>query len=91
MYVSYTSSDEYAPITGTSIYSLLYNNTGIDDITIFLLDLGITDANKRKIDSIVSSFNRKIEYIQIKNEQLERLILIKFLLNLMSKQNENGH
>ena len=74
MFVSYTSSDEYAPMTGISIYSLLSNNTQTDEITIFLLDLGITDENKKKINGVVSYFGRRIEYIQVNDSVIENYI-----------------
>lgn len=71
MNIVYSSSDSYSQIAGISILSLLEHNTKIDDIHIYLIDNNISEKNKRNINGIVESFNRKITYIPPLNiEQL---------------------
>lgn len=63
IYVCYSSSDEYAEYTGVSLLSLLDNGNGQYISKIFMLDYGIKDVNRRKIQSIVDNFGLAIEYI----------------------------
>lgn len=63
MNVVYFSSDQFAPITGTSIVSLLENNRNVESITIYYIDDGVSDENKVKTEAIVKSYNREIVYI----------------------------
>lgn len=65
MYISYSSSDFYAPHTGISIASLLENNKDVENIEIFILDLGIEEDNKRRLSTIVDKFNRKLSFISV--------------------------
>lgn len=74
MYVSYSSSDSYAPHTGISILSLLENNQDSEFIHIFLLDLGISQKNKEKIQQIVDRFHRSITIMNVDNDTIRNTI-----------------
>ena len=58
------SSDLFVPVAAVSIVSILENNKGFDDITVYIIDDGITDERKKSLNLLVSSFERKICYIQ---------------------------
>lgn len=61
--VLYQSDNNYAVVTGVSIISLLDNNKDIDDITINLIDGGITKSNLDSIRYIVKQYNRTLNII----------------------------
>lgn len=60
--ILYATDENYAMYTGISLYSLLENNTSIDDIKIHILDNAVTDDSKEKLNSIASAFGCKIKY-----------------------------
>ncbi len=74
MYISYSSSEVYAPHTGISIFSLLDNNQDSEFIHIFLLDLGMSDVSKAKIRGIVESFGRSITIMNVDNDTIRRTV-----------------
>ena len=43
--------------------SLFENNKGFENISIYFIDMGISDANKNKLRSIVDSYNRRIDFV----------------------------
>lgn len=73
--VLYQSDNNYAVVTGVSIISLLENNRDIDDITVNLVDGGITKSNLDNIKSIVKKYNQTINIIDGKliEERLKAL------------------
>lgn len=64
--ILYQSNDSYATITGVSLYSLLKNNTDIDELTIYVLDDGILDENINKMKEICKKYNREIIFLDSK-------------------------
>lgn len=58
IHVVYASDDRFCEIMGVSILSLYENNKDMKDIAIYVLDSGISDENRRKIDSIPDKYNR---------------------------------
>lgn len=71
--VCYTSDNNYAHILGTAIYSLLVNNRDIENISIYVLDNGISQINKEIIDGIVKKFERKCYFLDV-TKQLEEVV-----------------
>jgi lipopolysaccharide biosynthesis glycosyltransferase len=61
--VLYQSDNNYAVVTGVSIVSLLENNQDIDELTVNLVDGGITKANLAHIKSIVERYDRVLNVI----------------------------
>lgn len=55
--IVYASDNSFASIMGTSIYSLLVNNTDAKRININILDSGINKINKDRIELILEKFN----------------------------------
>lgn len=61
--VAYAADDNYAKYFGISVLSLFKSNIGFDDINVYLLDCGISEDSKLKLDEIAKDYNRHIHYI----------------------------
>lgn len=61
--VLYQSDNNYAVVTGVSIVSLLENNKDIDELTIHLIDGGITEKNLANIKQVVKQYGRGLDII----------------------------
>lgn len=57
-HIVYASDDKFSEIMGVSIVSLLENSKDMDDIIIYILDSGIKDKNKEKVESLCSKYKR---------------------------------
>jgi len=67
MDVLYSSSDNYAFLTGISLMSLMENNKACPEINVYIMDNNITDKNKNKLSKIVEDFGRTIVYVPMPN------------------------
>lgn len=67
MNIVYASDDNFAEFLGISMISLFENNTECDNITIYILDDGIGDDNKEKLNSIGEKYNRKVIFMPVPN------------------------
>lgn len=63
LYVLYQANDYYAPYLGISLLSLLDHNKHMQEIRIFIIDDGITEANRRKIEQTAADFGRSVTYL----------------------------
>lgn len=63
MVVVYSSSDYFAPITGISILSLLESNHDSDNLTIYLVDNGISAENRLHLQHMVQEHGREIIFV----------------------------
>lgn len=63
MNIAYHSSDSYSPVLGTSIVSLLANNKDIDEINIYVIEDHISEQNKRRLNDMVTQYNRTLFFI----------------------------
>lgn len=61
--VLYQSDNNYAVVTGVSIVSLFENNQDIDELTVHLIDGGITEGNLKNIKSIAERYDRVLNII----------------------------
>lgn len=61
--ILYQANEYYAPYLGISLLSLLDWNKHIKNIKIFIIDDGISDDTKGKINKIAASFGRETVYI----------------------------
>lgn len=72
MHVVFSSDDNYTPLLGVAIYSLLENNKTVaqasiaDKIVIYIMDMDITAKNKKAINAIVAEYNSEIHYLDMK-------------------------
>lgn len=68
IHVVYASDDKFAEILGVSLTSLYENNKDMEQITIYLLDSGISEENKEKLESLSVKYNRKeLQWIEAKD------------------------
>ena len=63
MNVAYSTSDLYSELAATSIASLLENCKDIDEINIYVIDIGISDKHKQDLLDLVSSYNRTLVFL----------------------------
>ena len=81
MDVVYASSDLYSELAGISIVSLFENNQTEQEISVFIIDSGISAENKKKLKSVASRYSRSIVFLPGKD--IESLA--------GTKINVNGH
>lgn len=62
--ILYQANDYYAPYLGVSLLSLLDWNKHIKDIEIFIIDDGISEENKAKLEETAGMFGRQIFYLE---------------------------
>ena len=67
MNVVYASDNNFAEILGTSMVSLFENNKGCDEITVYILDDGINEENKARLESIGEKYERNLVFKRLPN------------------------
>lgn len=68
LYVVYASDDKFAEILGVSLTSLYENNKAMEQINTYVLDSGISDANKKKLNSVSEEYGRSpLQWLEAKN------------------------
>lgn len=72
MNIVYASDDNFAEILGVSMLSLFENNKEVPEITVYILDDAIKDQNKELLQSVASTYNRKIVFLPL-NDLKEKL------------------
>lgn len=72
--IFFTVNDSYTKYLSVSMASILYNLDKEQIINFFILDGGISDKNKRKLNKLkyIKDFN--IEYIKIDNSRFENIV-----------------
>jgi Lipopolysaccharide biosynthesis proteins, LPS:glycosyltransferases len=58
MHIVYASDNNFAEIMGVSIVSLFENNKDMQKIEIYILDSGIKDENKKRLELVFEKYNR---------------------------------
>lgn len=61
--VLYQSNDAFAPYLGVSLYSLLKNNTDIENLHVYIINIGIEKVNMEKVETMCAEFGREITWI----------------------------
>ena len=61
--VLYFSSDLFADVAAVSMISLLENNKEFENITIYMIDDGISDEKKRELKNMVDTYHRRIDFL----------------------------
>lgn len=69
MNVLYIFDDNYADISGVSIYSLLKHNESHKKYNVYCIDGGISEKNKDKLTALVESFHANITFIPFINPE----------------------
>ena len=57
-HIVYASDDRFAEILGVSLVSLYENSKDMDVIVVYILDSGIQDENRDKLNSIPEKYGR---------------------------------
>lgn len=71
MNVVYHSSDSFTPVLAVSMVSIMENNKDMDDITFYVLEKKISEANKQKLKGMVASYGRNLVLIPMPDMQKE--------------------
>ena len=67
-HIVYASDDGFSEILGISMISLYENSKNMESIQVYILDTGITESNKNKLESICKTYNRALPiWIKAKN------------------------
>lgn len=75
MNLLFASDDNYSPLLGVTIQSLLDNNENeFDEISIYVLDGGISSNNKNKLDEIISESKINVNLVYVKYENIDDMI-----------------
>jgi lipopolysaccharide biosynthesis glycosyltransferase len=69
MNILYTLNDAFVPQVAAGITSICENNKDVDDITFYLMSLNIKKENEDKLEEYVSSYGRKIKFIELNDMQ----------------------
>lgn len=72
MNVVYSTSDAYSEIAGVSIVSLFENCMDIAEINVYVIDIGISDNNKTKLQELANRYSRKMYFLRKVN--IEKLV-----------------
>lgn len=64
MNVVYSTSDKYSEIAATSIVSMLENCKDIDEINIYVIDMGVSSDHKAGMTDMVKSYSRNLYWLE---------------------------
>ena len=65
MNVVYASNDGYARHLGASMYSLFDRNQLEEEITVYVLSMGLSEDNRRKLGEIAEHFDRTLVILEM--------------------------
>ena len=63
--VAYGSDDNYAGYLGISMYSLFETNPEFEHITVYVLDCGISEENRNRLESVAAQWGREVCFINM--------------------------
>lgn len=63
--VAYAADDKYAKYLGISMLSLFQSNIDFTEIIVFVMDCGIGNPNREKLEWIAKEYNRAINFISM--------------------------
>lgn len=66
-HIVYASDDRFAEILGVSLVSLFENSKNMEEITVYILDSGISKENKQKLFSVCEHYKRVGMFIPATN------------------------
>ena len=64
MNVVYSTSDLYSELAATSIASLFENSKDVDEINVFVIDIGINDKHKQDLLDLANKYERHLEFLE---------------------------
>ena len=63
MNVAYSTSDLYSELAASSIASLLENSKDIDEIHIYVIDIGISEKHRQDLLNLAIAYDRQLEFL----------------------------
>lgn len=63
MNIVYSTSDAYSGIAAVSIASLLENSRDASEINVYVIDMGISDQNRERLEELVNRYERKLFFL----------------------------
>lgn len=60
MIIVYSSDERFVGIFATSVVSLFENNKDVDEVTVYLIENGISEESKAKVQQIAAAYGRTI-------------------------------
>lgn len=78
MVIVYNADDRFAGIFATSVVSLFETNKNADEITVYLIENGISTASRAKIQQIAETYGRTI--IALPMPDIEKLAGVKIVI-----------
>ena len=70
MNVVYSSSDLYSELAATSIVSLLENSKDVDEICIYVIDIGIREKHKQELLALARAYDRQLFFLEDLNVEI---------------------
>lgn len=64
MNVAYSTSDLYSELAATSIASLLENSKDVDEINVYVIDIGISDKHRQDLLDLAAAYGRHLEFLE---------------------------
>ena len=64
MNIAYSTSDLYSELAAASIASLLENSKDVDEINIYVIDIGISEIHKENLQDLVTFYGRKLVFLE---------------------------
>lgn len=64
MNVAYSTSDLYSELAATSIASLLENSKDVDEINIYIIDIGISEKHRQDLLDLATTYGRYLEFLE---------------------------
>lgn len=64
MNVAYSTSDLYSELAATSIASLLENSKDVDEINIYVIDIGISEKHRQDLLDLATAYGRHLEFLE---------------------------
>lgn len=78
MNIVYATDENFAPITAVSMLSLFDKNKEVADLTVYILDDGLTEQSKKNLSAIAKIQSRGISFVTLMD--LEKQLSIKLLV-----------
>ena len=75
-HIVYASDDRFSEILGVSLVSLYENRTDMEDIVVYVLDSGIKDENKARLESIADKYGRS-QLVWIPAQDISKVLSMK--------------
>lgn len=64
MNVAYSTSDLYSELAATSIASLLENSKDVDEINVYVIDIGISEKHRQDLLDLAVAYGRHLEFLE---------------------------